>query len=163
MRAYTNLVVTVQEQVLTCQGQQRACSKPETHPGQLTCIWVSKYDMNNHCFKRQYIIIAIVQLQLIRVASNGTQTFVVMLQNFIKLYSINVQPLYVYFSVQTGSPMATVLEIFGEYFLQYCLRHGYDKMLRTLGSDFKSFIQNLDSLHALLAMTYKNIDAPSFR
>ncbi|KAK3102962.1 hypothetical protein FSP39_015315 [Pinctada imbricata] len=62
-----------------------------------------------------------------------------------------------------GAPLATVLEIFGEYFLQYCLRHGYDKMLRTLGGDFKSFIQNLDSLHSLLAMSYKNIEAPSFR
>ncbi|KAJ8301515.1 hypothetical protein KUTeg_020502 [Tegillarca granosa] len=62
-----------------------------------------------------------------------------------------------------GAPLATVLEIFGEYFLQYCLRHGYDKMLRTLGEDFQAFIQNLDSLHALLAMSYKNIEAPSFR
>ncbi|KAJ8301518.1 hypothetical protein KUTeg_020505 [Tegillarca granosa] len=62
-----------------------------------------------------------------------------------------------------GAPLAAVLEIFGEYFLQYCLRHGYDKMLRTLGEDFKAFIQNLDSLHALLAMSYKNIEAPSFR
>ena len=59
--------------------------------------------------------------------------------------------------------LPVVLEIFGEYFLQYCLRHGYDKMLKTLGGNFKSFIQNLDSLHALLALTYKNIVAPSFR
>ena len=63
----------------------------------------------------------------------------------------------------TGVELPVVLEIFGEYFLQYCLRHGYDKMLKTLGGNFKSFIQNLDSLHALLALTYKNIVAPSFR
>ena len=36
-------------------------------------------------------------------------------------------------------------------------------MLRTLGSDFQSFIQNLDSLHALLAMSYTQLVAPSFR
>ena len=60
-------------------------------------------------------------------------------------------------------PVPGVLEIFGEYFFQYCLQHGYDKMLRTLGDNFESFIQNLDSLHSLLAMSYKNIDAPSFR
>jgi len=59
--------------------------------------------------------------------------------------------------------LPAVLEIFGEYFLTYCLRHGYDKMLKTLGANFKSFIQNLDSLHSLLALTYKNIEAPSFR
>jgi hypothetical protein len=56
-----------------------------------------------------------------------------------------------------------VLEIFGEYFLEYCMRHGYDKMMKTLGEDFASFVQNLDSFHALLSMSYENIDAPSFR
>ena len=63
----------------------------------------------------------------------------------------------------TDLELPVVLEVFGDYFLQYCLRHGYDKMLKTLGGDFVSFIQNLDSLHSLLALTYKNIEAPSFR
>ncbi|XP_064633334.1 guanylate cyclase soluble subunit beta-2-like [Lineus longissimus] len=62
-----------------------------------------------------------------------------------------------------GLPAETVLEVFGEYFLEYCMRHGYDKMMKTLGEDFASFVQNLDSFHALLAMSYENIDAPSFR
>ncbi|BFZ10415.1 hypothetical protein BsWGS_13454 [Bradybaena similaris] len=57
----------------------------------------------------------------------------------------------------------TVLEVFGDYFLIHCLRYGYDDMLRTLGSDIISFIQNLDSLHSLLALTYDKIVAPSFR
>ncbi|KAK6177072.1 hypothetical protein SNE40_015250 [Patella caerulea] len=60
-------------------------------------------------------------------------------------------------------PLTAVLEVFGDYFLIYCLRHGYDKMLKTLGSDMWSFIQNLDSLHSLLALSYKNITPPSFR
>ncbi|XP_013400601.1 guanylate cyclase soluble subunit beta-2 [Lingula anatina] len=60
-------------------------------------------------------------------------------------------------------PLEAVLELFGEYFFEYCLDNGYDKMLRTLGEDLPSFIQNLDSLHSLLAMSYKNIEAPSFR
>lgn len=59
--------------------------------------------------------------------------------------------------------MTVVLEVFGEYFLEYCLKHGYDKMLVTLGGDFETFIDNLDSLHALLQLSYKNIEAPSFR
>ena len=59
--------------------------------------------------------------------------------------------------------MEVVLEVFGEYFLEYCLKHGYDKMLVTLGGNFETFIQNLDSLHALLQLSYKNIQAPSFR
>ena len=59
--------------------------------------------------------------------------------------------------------MDTVLTEFGRYFLIYCLEHGYDHMLRTLGGDIISFIQNLDSLHALLALSYTGIEAPSFR
>ena len=62
-----------------------------------------------------------------------------------------------------GVPLATVLEIFGEYFFTYCLQTGYDKMLMTLGDSIETFIQNLDSLHALLSVTYVKMDAPSFR
>ncbi|KAL8603737.1 hypothetical protein ACOMHN_024353 [Nucella lapillus] len=60
-------------------------------------------------------------------------------------------------------PVEGVLQVFGGFFLTYCLRHGYDKMLKTLGGDMVSFIQNLDSLHSLLALSYKGIEAPSFR
>jgi len=56
-----------------------------------------------------------------------------------------------------------VLEDFGEYFVQYCLRHGYDQLLKTLGKDFFSFIQNLDALHSYLARTYTKLRFPSFR
>ncbi|XP_025108364.1 guanylate cyclase soluble subunit beta-2-like [Pomacea canaliculata] len=60
-------------------------------------------------------------------------------------------------------PLNTVLEAFGDFFLKHCLQNGYDNMLRTLGRDMKSFIQNLDSLHALLTLTYDKLVAPSFR
>lgn len=62
-----------------------------------------------------------------------------------------------------GIPLNTVLEVFGEYFVQYCFRHGYDQLLRTLGKDFISFIQNLDALHANLQRTYTKLRPPSFR
>ena len=58
--------------------------------------------------------------------------------------------------------MDQVLEVFGDYFLKYTMKNGYDKMIMTLGSDFASFVNNLDSLHTLLAMTYKEIRPPSF-
>ncbi|XP_071136356.1 guanylate cyclase soluble subunit beta-2-like [Mytilus edulis] len=63
----------------------------------------------------------------------------------------------------SGIPLDTVLEVFGEYFVQYCFRHGYDQLLRTLGKDFISFIQNLDALHANLQRTYSKLRPPSFR
>lgn len=60
-------------------------------------------------------------------------------------------------------PVADMLHVFGGFFLTYCLSHGYDQTLRTLGGDIISFIENLDSLHSLLALTYKDLKRPSFR
>ena len=60
-------------------------------------------------------------------------------------------------------PEEAVLKVFGGHFLTYCLKHGYDKMLTTLGGDLISFIQNLDSLHSLLSVSYVGIVSPSFR
>ncbi|KAL8603722.1 hypothetical protein ACOMHN_024338 [Nucella lapillus] len=62
-----------------------------------------------------------------------------------------------------GVPYETVLKEFGVYFLSYCMKHGYHKMLLTLGQDLFSFIQNLDSLHSMLSLSYKGIVSPSFR
>uniref|UniRef100_A0A667Y2N9 guanylate cyclase n=1 Tax=Myripristis murdjan TaxID=586833 RepID=A0A667Y2N9_9TELE len=56
-----------------------------------------------------------------------------------------------------------VLNQFGEYFFEFCKRSGYDHMLRTLGGDLFEFIENLDALHSYLALSYKEINAPSFR
>ena len=55
------------------------------------------------------------------------------------------------------------MDVFGDYFLYYVVAHGYDKMLKTLGDTFESFIQNLDSLHSMLALTYTQLRPPSFR
>lgn len=41
--------------------------------------------------------------------------------------------------------------------------NGYEEMLRTLGGDFTSFVQNLDALHAHLSRTYTKLNYPSFR
>ncbi|CAL8361849.1 unnamed protein product [Merluccius merluccius] len=56
-----------------------------------------------------------------------------------------------------------VLKLFGEYFFDFCKRSGYDHMLRTLGGNLFEFIENLDALHSYLALSYKEINAPSFR
>ncbi|KAM9452135.1 guanylate cyclase soluble subunit beta-2-like isoform 3-T3 [Salvelinus alpinus] len=56
-----------------------------------------------------------------------------------------------------------VLRQFGEYFFDFCKRSGYDHMLRTLGGNLFEFIENLDALHSYLALSYKEMNAPSFR
>ncbi|KAJ0062416.1 hypothetical protein NL108_011024, partial [Boleophthalmus pectinirostris] len=56
-----------------------------------------------------------------------------------------------------------LLTLFGEHFFSFCKQAGYDTMLRTLGGDLVEFIQNLDALHCYLALSYQEMNAPSFR
>ncbi|XP_078693469.1 guanylate cyclase soluble subunit beta-2-like isoform X1 [Branchiostoma floridae x Branchiostoma belcheri] len=58
---------------------------------------------------------------------------------------------------------STVLMLFGEFFFEFCVRSGYDHMLRTLGGNLVEFIENLDSLHSYLTLAYDKMNAPSFR
>ncbi|KAL8603727.1 hypothetical protein ACOMHN_024343 [Nucella lapillus] len=60
-------------------------------------------------------------------------------------------------------PREQLLKEFGTYFLTYCTKYGYDKMLLTLGEDLFTFVQNLDSLYSMLSLSYKGIISPSFR
>ncbi|XP_049634437.1 guanylate cyclase soluble subunit beta-2-like [Suncus etruscus] len=62
-----------------------------------------------------------------------------------------------------GVSMETVLKLFGEYFFKFCKMSGYDRMLRTLGGNLMEFIENLDALHSYLALSYQEMNAPSFR
>ncbi|XP_073673513.1 guanylate cyclase soluble subunit beta-2-like [Garra rufa] len=58
---------------------------------------------------------------------------------------------------------SVVLGLFGEYFFEFCKRAGYDHMLRTLGGNLFEFMENLDALHGYLSLSYKEMNAPSFR
>ncbi|XP_053176223.1 guanylate cyclase soluble subunit beta-2-like [Scomber japonicus] len=62
-----------------------------------------------------------------------------------------------------GVKPEVVLKQFGEYFFEFCKRSGYDHMLRTLGGNLFEFTENLDALHSYLALSYKEMNAPSFR
>ncbi|KAH9373866.1 hypothetical protein HPB48_009254 [Haemaphysalis longicornis] len=55
------------------------------------------------------------------------------------------------------------LEALGCHFLYFCQQHGYDHILRVLGSNLTDFLTNLDNLHDHLASTYPGMNAPSFR
>ncbi|KAL1780985.1 guanylate cyclase soluble subunit beta-2 isoform X3, partial [Sigmodon hispidus] len=59
--------------------------------------------------------------------------------------------------------MEAILKLFGEYFFKFCKMSGYDRMLRTLGGNLTEFIGNLDALHSYLALSYQEMNAPSFR
>ncbi|XP_069031344.1 guanylate cyclase soluble subunit beta-2 isoform X2 [Embiotoca jacksoni] len=55
------------------------------------------------------------------------------------------------------------LKLFGGHFFDFCKRAGYDTMLRTLGGNLVEFVGNLDALHSYLALSYQEMNAPSFR
>uniref|UniRef100_A0A3P8XGH8 guanylate cyclase n=1 Tax=Esox lucius TaxID=8010 RepID=A0A3P8XGH8_ESOLU len=59
-------------------------------------------------------------------------------------------------------PSEAVLKLFGEYFFSFCKMAGYDTMLHMLGGNLVEFIENLDSLHSYLALSYQEMNAPSF-
>ncbi|TNN01831.1 hypothetical protein fugu_011213 [Takifugu bimaculatus] len=62
-----------------------------------------------------------------------------------------------------GVEPQVVLRQFGEYFFKFCKSSGYDHMLRTLGGNLCEFTENLDALHSFLSLSYKEMNAPSFR
>ncbi|XP_069113745.1 guanylate cyclase soluble subunit beta-2-like [Argopecten irradians] len=62
-----------------------------------------------------------------------------------------------------GIDLPQLLESYGRHFYTYAYSRGYDRMMKTLGRDFFSFVQNLDLLHSLLALTYKGMRPPQFR
>ncbi|XP_038050765.1 guanylate cyclase soluble subunit beta-2-like isoform X2 [Patiria miniata] len=63
----------------------------------------------------------------------------------------------------SGLKVPVILELFGEFFFSFCQQSGYDEMLRALGGNLKSFLENLDSLHSYLSFSYEQMEAPSFR
>ncbi|ELT99978.1 hypothetical protein CAPTEDRAFT_136948, partial [Capitella teleta] len=66
-------------------------------------------------------------------------------------------------AVVLGLSLEGTLEAYGVYFIKYTVDMGYDLMLLSLGPDIRCFIENLDTVHTLLALSYKNIIPPIFR
>lgn len=62
-----------------------------------------------------------------------------------------------------GLPAETLLEAFGEYWVLYTGKEGYGEMLKMAGDTLPAFLQNLDSLHARVGLTFPQLKPPSFR
>ncbi|CAI8057859.1 Guanylate cyclase soluble subunit beta-1 [Geodia barretti] len=62
-----------------------------------------------------------------------------------------------------GLDQPTILEMFGEQFLQWCVEYGQSETLRLLGRSLQDFLANLDSLHDHVSTIYPHMVAPSFR
>lgn len=65
-------------------------------------------------------------------------------------------------SEELGVPADTLLEAFGEYWTLYTAREGYGPMLALGGTSFVEFLQNLDHMHAHVALSMPDLEPPSF-
>lgn len=62
-----------------------------------------------------------------------------------------------------GVSSAAVFEMFGEYWIGHVSTRGYGALLKLFGSSLPDFLENLDNLHARLALTFPGMRSPSFR
>lgn len=61
-----------------------------------------------------------------------------------------------------GQPAASLLEAFGVHWTLYTAREGYGDLLRMGGSTFKEFMLNLHVLHTRVALSFPDLEPPSF-
>ncbi|KAI6174594.1 hypothetical protein M3Y97_01007800 [Aphelenchoides bicaudatus] len=68
-------------------------------------------------------------------------------------------------SVLTRTSCEDIWEAYGEYFVEYVMKSGWDELLRSMSPNLKSFLNNLDSMHYFIdSVAYKaKMRGPSFR
>jgi hypothetical protein len=60
-------------------------------------------------------------------------------------------------------PAEQVLEAFGEYWTVYSAREGFGHLLDFAGSNLVDFLRNLDNRHTRVALTFPELEPPSFK
>jgi hypothetical protein len=60
-------------------------------------------------------------------------------------------------------PQESVLEAFGEYWIQYTATEGYGNLLDMAGNTLLEFLTNLDQLHSCVGHIMPKLTPPSFR
>ena len=63
----------------------------------------------------------------------------------------------------TGIEASKILELFGEWFIDFCQESGWDRVLQVIAGTLRDFLSNLDALHDHLASVYPGMRPPSFR
>lgn len=58
---------------------------------------------------------------------------------------------------------ADLLEAFGEHWVTYTATEGYGEFFRMGGATLPAFLQNLDRMHARVALSFPDLRPPSFR
>lgn len=59
-------------------------------------------------------------------------------------------------------PAETVLEVFGEYWVEFAARDGFASLLEPAGQTFAGFLAQLDAMHTRIALQMPALRPPSF-
>ena len=62
----------------------------------------------------------------------------------------------------TKMPTDEVIERFGQSFVQFCRKNGYDSILRAMGRTLRDFIVSLDNVHEYFRSAFPKMKPPSF-
>jgi hypothetical protein len=57
---------------------------------------------------------------------------------------------------------ADIMQAFGEYWVQYTAQEGYGEMMDITGDTLPEFLENLDTLHARVGISFPHLQPPSF-
>ena len=60
-------------------------------------------------------------------------------------------------------PLGEVLHAFGVYWIQYALRGPWGKLMKSAGSSTYQLLGALDEMHARIALSFPDLQPPSFR
>ncbi len=62
-----------------------------------------------------------------------------------------------------GAPPAAILEAFGEHWTVYSADSGFGHLLDFAGDNLVDFLRNLDNMHTRVALTFPELEPPSFK
>jgi predicted hydrocarbon binding protein len=65
-------------------------------------------------------------------------------------------------SIILGISAAEIMQLFGEYWVQYTSEEGYGEMMDMCGDTLPEFLENLDNLHARVGVSFPKLKPPSF-
>ncbi len=65
-------------------------------------------------------------------------------------------------SEELGAPQEQLLEALGVYWTKFTACQGYGDTLEFAGDTLETFLRNLDNMHARVALSFPELDPPSF-
>lgn len=65
-------------------------------------------------------------------------------------------------SIVLGLSSAEIMQAFGEYWVKYTAQEGYGEMMDMSGDTLPEFLENLDTLHARVGISFPHLQPPSF-